>query len=96
MSDMPSEAMTQADDFDADEKAAIVDFEIEIGLPVTFADLALADVSRDRLNEIGAMCAGEGSLCHNHSFPVTADDIVDAMLAADALGRHRKDLLGVV
>ena len=29
------------DEMDADEKAAIVDFEIEIGLPVTFAELNL-------------------------------------------------------
>ena len=35
-------------------------------------------------------CAGEGSLCHNHPFPVTADDVVDAMIAADALGRERR------
>jgi hypothetical protein len=41
---------------------------------------------------IGQACAGEGSLCHNHPFKVSADDVVDAMIAADALGRLRKDL----
>ncbi len=79
------------DDIDVEEKLAIVDFMIQIGLPVTFAGLNLAGISRERLYELGSVCAGEGSLCHNHAFPVTADDVVDAMIAADALGRARQD-----
>jgi glycerol dehydrogenase len=82
------------DEIDADERAAIVDFEIEIGLPVTFAELNLANISAEQLQQLGAMCAGEGSLCHNHAFPVTAADVVDAMVAADALGHSRKEILG--
>jgi glycerol dehydrogenase len=68
----------------------IVDFEIAVGLPVTFADVNLEGVSRQRLKSIGDICAGEGSLCKNHPFKVTSEDIVDAMIAADALGRQRK------
>lgn len=77
------------------EKHKIVDFEIAIGLPVCLGDLGLDGVSRDRLKAIGDMCAGEGSLCHNHPFKVTSADVVDAMLAADILGRVRKQALGV-
>ncbi len=84
------------DDLETDEIYAIVDFEIAVGLPVTFADLNLAGVGRDRLKKIGDVCAGEGSLCHNHPFKVVSDDIVDAMIAADALGRSRKELIGMV
>ncbi len=80
------------DEFDVDEKQAIVDFEIAIGLPVTFEELNLKDITRERLHPIGEACAGEGSLCRNHPFPVTAEDIVDAMIAADALGRRRRQL----
>jgi glycerol dehydrogenase len=78
------------DEIDPVRARAIVDFEIKIGLPVTFADLNLGHITRERLQPIGEMCAGEGSLCHNHPFPVTADDVVDAMIAADALGKERK------
>ncbi len=74
------------------ERNAIVDFEIAVGLPVTFADLGLDGVERDRLMTIGEICAGEGSLCANHPFDVTAESIVDAMIAADALGTERKEL----
>ena len=79
------------DETDVDEMYAIVDFEIAVGLPVTFADLNLDDVTRERLEPIGDVCAGEGSLCANHPFEVTADGVVDAMIAADALGRTRKE-----
>jgi glycerol dehydrogenase len=83
------------DDSDVEGTNHIVDFLIAIGLPVTFADLNLAGVTRDRLQMVGDVCAGEGSLCHNHCFEVTAAGAVDAMIAADALGRERKALLGM-
>ena len=70
----------------------IVHFEIAIGLPVCFADIGLPGVERERLQRIGDICAGPGSLCENHPFKVTADDIVNAMIAADALGEARKKL----
>ena len=82
-------------DFDADQRNAIVDFEIAVGLPVTFADIGLEGVDRSRLQPIADICGGEGSLCHNHPFPVTPDDIMEAMIAADALGQERKNLMGV-
>lgn len=81
------------DEVDADEVYAVVDFQIATGLPVTLADVNLQDVARSRLEEIGDICAGEGSLCHNHPFKVTSEAVVDAMIAADALGRERKGLL---
>ena len=83
------------DEGDVDEKLAIIDFEIEIGLPVTFAELNLEGITRDRLKEIGDICAGEGSLCHNHPFEITSEGIVDAMIAADALGRERREMGGI-
>jgi glycerol dehydrogenase len=83
------------DDMPTDLMYKIVDFEIAIGLPVTFADIGLPGVSRDRLKIIGDICGGPNSLCANHPFDVTSDDVVSAMIAADALGRERKKLAGV-
>jgi glycerol dehydrogenase len=82
------------EDADVEETYKIVDFEIAIGLPVTFADLNLEGISRERLKLIGDACAGKGSLCESHCFEVTSDSVIDAMIAADALGRHRKALAG--
>jgi glycerol dehydrogenase len=78
------------DEMAVDEMHAIVDFEIAVGLPVTLADLDLAAADRQQLMTIGEACAAKGSLCESHPFEVTADSIVDAMIAADALGRSRK------
>jgi glycerol dehydrogenase len=80
------------EDVEVEEIYRIVDFEIAIGLPVTFADLGLAGVKRQRLEGIGKICAGAGSLCHFHPFKVTPESIIDAMIAADALGAARKKL----
>lgn len=83
------------DDMPVEEMNKIVDFEIAVGLPVTFQDLGLKG-TREELKTIGDICGGPGSLCENHPFPVTSADVVDAMIAADALGRQRKKLLGVL
>ena len=83
------------DEMDVATRNAIVDFQIAVGLPVTFADLGLDGVTRERLQSIGDVCASEGSLCENHPFKVTAESLVDAMIAADALGRERKALAAV-
>jgi hypothetical protein len=64
-------------------------------LPVTFADIGLEGVSPDRLRSIGDACASEGSLCGSHCFKVTSDAVVDAMIAADALGTECKRLAGI-
>ncbi len=77
-----------------DEVYEAVDFEVSVGLPVTFEDLNLEGVTRERLKSIGDVCAGEGSLCASHCFEVTSEAVVDAMIAADALGRERKRVVG--
>ena len=79
-----------------DEVYEAVDFEVAIGLPVTFKDIGLKKVTREQLKGIGDVCAGEGSLCESHCFKVTSEAVVDAMIAADALGTERKRAAGVI
>jgi len=81
-------------DVPADETYRILDWCIAVGLPVTFADLNLEGVTRETLRPVAEACAGEGSLCANHAFEVTAESVLDAMMAADALGLERKRLRG--
>jgi glycerol dehydrogenase len=77
-----------------ERKHLIVDFEIDIGLPVTLADLKLDTAPREQLKALAEACVGEGSLCRNHAFPVSAESVFDAIIAADALGRERKRVAG--
>jgi glycerol dehydrogenase len=67
----------------------IADFMIAIGLPVTFKDIGLGGVSTDRLMKFARRCTLKGSFVHHHPFRVTAQDLFEAMVAADALGRNR-------
>ena len=80
------------DDVSADERNAVVDFMIEIGLPVTFAEIGMDKVSREELMDVAVKLTAEGNFIHNHVFPVKAYDFFSAMIAADALGKSRKAL----
>jgi glycerol dehydrogenase len=80
------------DETDVDEMYEVVDFEIAVGLPVTFEDLGLGGATREKLQPLADACASEGSLCENHPFPITVDSVLDAMIAADQLGQARKKM----
>ncbi len=80
------------DDIDVDERIDVCDFMISVGLPVTFEDLNMPRVSREKVFEMAEAFVGPGSIAHNHVFPVTPYDMGCAMLAADALGKERKAL----
>jgi len=78
------------DSVSAEYRNGLFDFMIDIGLPVTFDDLNMADVDASVIRKIAESCAGPGSLCHNHPFEVTTESLYDAMIAANALGKDRK------
>jgi glycerol dehydrogenase len=76
------------------ERLCVVDFCIAVGLPVTFEELGIGDISSEELMELAEGFAGPGSIAHNHVFTVTGYDLYSAMVAADALGRERRALAG--
>jgi len=61
-----------------------------IGLPTTFADIGLQDVSDEDLMQVAISACAEGETIHNESVPVTPDMVFYALKAADAEGRTRK------
>ncbi len=75
---------------DLELKRTVTDFLIDVGLPVTLADLGLDGLPKERLDAIGTFCAAEGSLTRNHRFPITPEAVVDALFSADAYGTKRK------
>lgn len=80
------------DDIVPEERNMVVDFMIDIGLPVTFAEIGMEKVSREELMNVAEQLTAEGNFIHNHVFPVKAYDFFSAMISADALGRARKAL----
>lgn len=65
----------------------VLTFSSDVELPITLADLGLANVARDQLTLIAVRATAPGETIHNEPFEVTSDMVTDAILATDALGR---------
>lgn len=65
----------------------VVKFCKTVGLPTTLAELGFADISRqDLLRVAQAACAPKESI-HTEPFPVTAEEVLAAILVADSIGQ---------
>ncbi|MCS6926496.1 MAG: glycerol dehydrogenase [Candidatus Binatia bacterium] len=65
----------------------VLNFASTVGLPITLAEVGLAEVSREMLEQIATRATAEGETIHNEPFEVRPDMVADAILAADAMGR---------
>jgi glycerol dehydrogenase len=70
----------------------LVDFCLEVGLPVTLGDVGV-DADHADLGKVAEAACADGETIHNLPFPVDPVMVVDAMLAADAYGHERRALL---
>lgn len=75
------------EDAPMEELAEVVDFCQTVGLPTTLAEIGLTDVSREDIRKVAEAASAPGESIHNMPFPVDADKVYAAILAADALGR---------
>lgn len=74
---------------DSDEIQEFLEFCLLLGLPVCLADLGVKDIG-DRIMAVAEKaCIPEESI-HNMPFPVTAEAVAAAILAADKLGSDAK------
>ena len=71
-----------------EEIEKIYKFCIEIGLPVTLAQLGATDVTKEQLLEVAKAACVEGETIHNMPFEVTSDKVYNALITADALGKY--------
>ncbi len=69
----------------------VLGFSTEVGLPITLAEIGLADLSGDLLGQVARRATAQGETIHNEPFEVMPDMVADAVLAADAWGRDWKD-----
>ena len=76
-----------------EEVEAVLRFCCDVGLPVCFADMNYPEVDHDLLRLAAEKACVSGSTIHHMPFPVTADMVYDALLAADAAGAvyHQKN-----
>lgn len=69
-----------------------LEFEANLGLPTTFADLHLDQVSEADLLKVAELTVQSGETIHNMGFPVSARIVLAAMKAADYLSRQLQGL----
>ena len=75
-----------------EEVDAVLDFCCAVGLPVCFADMDYPEVDHNLLRLAAEKACVAGSTIHHMPFPVTAEMVYDALLAADAAGTARKQI----
>ena len=70
-----------------DELLDILNWMIEIGLPVTLEELGVTDTSREHLMPVAEAACAENDTLRNMPFEVNPEMVYHAILAADAFGR---------
>ena len=66
----------------------VQDFCLEVGLPVTLAEIGIT--KDEEIRTIAEKACAEGESIHNMVADVTPDQLYAAIVAADALGQERK------
>lgn len=59
-----------------------IGFYVSLGLPVTLEDIKLKDAAREDIEKVAEAALAKDETIHN-GFNVTADEVVDAIYAAD-------------
>ena len=72
------------------ELEEVVNFCLDIGLPVTLSDLGIREVRPEQLMKVAELACAPGDTMGNMPFAVTPEMVFDAMLSADAIGRYYK------
>ena len=73
-----------------DELEEVIDFCIEVGLPVTLAELGIKEVTEEKIMAVATAACAESDTLHNMPFEVTLEKVYAAILAADGYGRYYK------
>jgi glycerol dehydrogenase len=84
----------QLADTPADEAATVYSFCEAVGLPTTLADIGLGSADRRYLMNAAAKASAADQPIHHEASVITPGTVLDAMLAADALGQERKGRRG--
>lgn len=69
----------------------VLEFCASVGLPTTLSDLGMANITREQLLTVAQAATAPKESIHNVAFPVTAEDVVAAIVVADAAGKRRKE-----
>lgn len=80
----------QLTDADGQESAEVYAFCEAVGLPTTLGEIGAGGVERDRLRQAAAAACAPGQSIHHEAGPICPERVLEAMLAADAIGQARR------
>jgi len=81
----------QLTDAPTEESDIVYSFCEEVGLPTTLADIGLPNCNRKRLARVAEKACAAGECIHHEAGEITPEKVLNAMLAADAIGEYRKN-----
>ncbi len=76
------------ENIEADELEEIINFCIEVGLPVTLKQLGITEVTDEKILAVATAACAENDTLHNMPFEVTPKTVAAAIKAADAYGKY--------
>ncbi|MEG1254367.1 glycerol dehydrogenase [Clostridium sp.] len=74
-----------------DELNEVLDFLISVGLPVTLADLGITNVIEAEIRDVAKAACVKTQSTKNMPFLVSEEDVYNAIMKADEIGRARKE-----
>ena len=72
-----------------EETDTVYGFCEKIGLPVTLRDIGIKNIDRSRLMEAAVKACAPAEGIHHEAVEITPEKVLEAMLAADAMGQSR-------
>ena len=73
------------EDAPMEELSEVLDSCAGVGLPTTLSDLGIGEDDMDKLRDVAELACADGDTMHNMPFPVDADKVFAAIIAADAI-----------
>lgn len=74
----------------------VFEFNYQVGLPITLADLNIDGIGEARLREAVAVSCKPKAIIFNHAFPITEELVYDAILTTDAIGNRLKKGMSII
>lgn len=71
-----------------EELEKVIDFCIEAGLPVTWEELGIKEITEEQIMAVAQAACAENDTLHNMPFEVTPEKTAAALKAADAYGHY--------
>ena len=74
----------------AEEIGEVIDFCVELGLPITLEDVGINEINKDDIMKVAEISCGKNDTMGNMPFEVTEEDVYSAILTADEFGKMYK------